>query len=830
MSNPNDSASTNDNTHDMDNAHADSASTNDDTHDIDNAHPFFLDETKGTWIRAQEVIGLVVRGPSTFVKEKVKAGPGRAKTKKKEVKGPILNMDYIRSTMEFPRAVLAGQVRDADTQLTADPVRKEFSDGIIPKNFKEERSLGCSNTNCSARQLAKRAYHWLMFESPDVKNRITNPKTGELEPNYDLVKCVGFGNTKESKNCLCSTNLRKLMHFDMANLCKGANEDQRKNAKRIHKARWIGFLTKLLEKFQRIPLFADDQETVFAFLSVATPYCSAAKRNAAHDYVFSANGISFSGCHYIPCELLGHHFTYRRCQDFQRNFLSGLAHGSNNYVRTIHSYQKRNVQIWNAMMEISVENRKWPDFKPNNVAGPNNVSTSTIAKHLKMKQILIASHRNNDHVKGMVPIYSKLRKMLLAYRESGYLLVSHPVLSDGASLGIKDRSTSTLVTLEGKESFEGLIHQANAGMAEISDCLPLLLTYYEAIVDKAGHSGRKNLDQKIPETYRIAATLGNNKRKRSQSHMVVVDLSDNDEEEDPQPPEGNYFLTATDGCSHRLQFGGEMVLENCWEVQLNEIAGSISDKDQALCETMHKVCIDVCLHLLPEGKRRSLDSYNVQSSLTFTMNYRNLDDRDYCVEASHLEFSPAKLLELNNKGIYPFVGFVPLQSDGNFERIHPHLDANVPDTMRGNVVFSPLGTLTMMPASMIHGGGMRMGPNGNPCLKVRYFLSEKGNEDFTPLKAQDLGDYMTPLDDLTPKKTSMGVVGPGDVYFKEKHRVRMMAMECLAHQSEKADEEDGEAESGEEGESQDREEATMDASKGLFQTGNLKNLIHLLGS
>ena len=822
----------------------DSASTNDRSGNTDNGHDFFLNEKKGRWIRAQEHLGLVVRGPDITVKERGKNG--RETTEP----GPILNMDFIRSTMDLPRAVLEGRERDADTVLTEDPVQKEFN-GDIPKKFKPQHSLGCSNTRCSARQLGKRAYHWLMFEGPDMKNATINPRTGEKQPKFELVKCAGYGNTKDKKSCDCSRNLRKLMHFDLKYLRKGAkNASQRRNAERIHKARWIGFLTKLLEKFLRIPLFADDQETLFTFLSVATPYCSASHQNAAPEYNYYVNGICIKGCHYLPCELLGHHYTYRRCLDFQSNFLSGLSIHGYKYVRKIYTSQKRNFLLWTAMIEISIENGGWPDFTPKNVAGPDNLSTSTIAKHLERKHIQIGSHDNENHVKGMLPYYSKLRHMLLAYRKSGYLLVSHPLLSSQPSLGMKDRQTSILLPLEGKESFEGLIHQANAGMAVISDCIPLLSAFYEAIVNKAGYSGRKNLDEVPPDNFRgkKATTPGDKKRKRSQSHKEVVYLSDDEDEEEkeePQVPQGNYFLTRTDGCPHILQHGGELLADNCWEAHLQNVAGKVSDEMLPLCGTMHNLCINLCLHLLPKDKRRSLDSYNVQSSLTFTMNYRDLGDEDYCVEASHMEYSPAKLQELSDKGIYPFVGLVPLQSDGNFTRIHPQLDANTPDTMRGNVVFTPLGTLILMPASMIYGGGMRMGPNGNPCIKVHYFLSEKGSEDFIPLKTQDLGDYMIPLDHLTAKKKKKkkgkAVEGEDDVYFVEKHRVRMMAMNCLfAKNSDKEEsvEAEGAKEKPQDKEAEEAEALSqekpvaenLDATKGLFGWDGLKNLIRLFGS
>ena len=126
----------------------DSASTNDRSGNTDNGHDFFLNEEKGRWIRAQEHLGLIIRGPDITVKERVKNTRKRVTTEP----GPILNMDFIRSTMDLPRAVLDGREHDADTVLTEDPVQKEFN-GDLPQNFKKQHSLGCSNTRCSARQL-----------------------------------------------------------------------------------------------------------------------------------------------------------------------------------------------------------------------------------------------------------------------------------------------------------------------------------------------------------------------------------------------------------------------------------------------------------------------------------------------------------------------------------------------------------------------------------------------------------------------------------------------------------------------------------------------------
>ena len=90
-----------------------------DNPNVDDGEEFYLDETSGSWITAQEKLNLVRRGPGN----------------KEQKLGPILNMDYIRSTMDLPREVLNGYVRDADTVLTEDPFIKELLPVASKPNF-----------------------------------------------------------------------------------------------------------------------------------------------------------------------------------------------------------------------------------------------------------------------------------------------------------------------------------------------------------------------------------------------------------------------------------------------------------------------------------------------------------------------------------------------------------------------------------------------------------------------------------------------------------------------------------------------------------------------
>ena len=253
---------------------------------------------------------------------------------------------------------------------------------------------------------------------------------------------------------------------------------------------------------------------------------------------------------------------------------------------------------------------------------------------------------------------------------------------------------------------------------------------------------------------------------------------------------------------------------------------------------MHNLCIDLCVKLLPEAERRPPNAYHVQSLLKFTMNYRGVRDKDYCVEASHLDFGLEKAKEMMDRGVHHFIGLVPLQRDGNWTRIHPNLNQKDPETMLGNLIFTPLGTLMMMPGSMVYGGGMRLGPTGNPCIKVHYFLSQKVEGEEPPLILQeDLDKFMVPLKNLTPKKKAKepeqgAPEWYGDIYFDADRMVRMMSMDCLTTDSNFArTSAEGDADLKLTARTIDFEaEDNMVGSRGLYQTVKMQHLITLLGN
>ena len=80
------------------------------------------------------------------------------------------------------------------------------------------------------------------------------------------------------------------------------------------------------------------------------------------------------------------------------------------------------------------------------------------------------------------------------------------------------------------------------------------------------------------------------------------------------------------------------------------------------------------------------------------MNYRGTNDEWHTIEAPHMDLEPTRLAELNKNGIFPFIVIVPLLKEGTYLRMHPTWKDNKPGTLVGRLVFSPLGTMVVMPA------------------------------------------------------------------------------------------------------------------------------------
>ena len=133
---------------------------------------------------------------------------------------------------------------------------------------------------------------------------------------------------------------------------------------------------------------------------------------------------------------------------------------------------------------------------------------------------------------------------------------------------------------------------------------------------------------------------------------------------------------------------------------------------------------------------------------------------------------------------------------------------------------------------------MRLGPTGNPCIKVHYFLSQKVEGEEPPLiSVDDLDKFTVPLENLTPKEKKKEpkkgtIEWYQDIHFADDRMVRIMSMDRLMKDSHKA------SKSSEEEEEQKLtsapidfdEEDNMVGSRGLYQTMKMQHLITLLGN
>ena len=79
-------------------------------------------------------------------------------------------------------------------------------------------------------------------------------------------------------------------------------------------------------------------------------------------------------------------------------------------------------------------------------------------------------------------------------------------------------------------------------------------------------------------------------------------------------------------------------------------------------------------------------------------------------------------MEAQSQGIRAFISTHSLSKEGAYLRVHPEFVEGDDATYDGKLVYIPPGVCFIQPWSMIHGGGFRTGPLGNPCLQVAVFL------------------------------------------------------------------------------------------------------------
>ncbi len=57
--------------------------------------------------------------------------------------------------------------------------------------------------------------------------------------------------------------------------------------------------------------------------------------------------------------------------------------------------------------------------------------------------------------------------------------------------------------------------------------------------------------------------------------------------------------------------------------------------------------------------------------------------------------------------------------------MHPSWDNKTPESQEGRLIYTPFGSMVIMPATTVYGCGIQTGNGGNPCLKIHYFLKDK---------------------------------------------------------------------------------------------------------
>ena len=77
---------------------------------------------------------------------------------------------------------------------------------------------------------------------------------------------------------------------------------------------------------------------------------------------------------------------------------------------------------------------------------------------------------------------------------------------------------------------------------------------------------------------------------------------------------------------------------------------------------------------------------------------------------------------MENHGIYACTGILPIDEEGVWLRVHPTMDTEDASTHAGKMVYIPNNTMFLSPATMLHAGGLRTGPRGNPRMHFLFFL------------------------------------------------------------------------------------------------------------
>ena len=716
---------------------------------------------KGTFITAQLKLGLVRLGekPTNEASTATSSEEEQAEVEPKDEEREILNLKEVeRSAKLLVHDVIDNVHPYSNLQLSEEAPERTISQRGHP-HF---ATVGSENPNATPFELAKLTYEHLMNFYPSNQDGT---------PNHDEVCCKSFSGSSDNdkEHCGCVVNLKTKFDNDLLWISHGNPGD--KIAQRIHQARWISFFEALIEKLLPAMQYPFEDESLFSFLYVAFPYFNPAYKNRAPHYVFEdkKTGMTLKTCLYIVPFIIGHHYTWPRAKNFQSYYLSGSLQINvtlgNNYLNRVVQGNGRNSKLLVGMMDLCIDKKKWMDFTPKKSPRDkdDSVPLSFFLEHLERKGVHVGSFSTADHDKYIGPYYGRIRGAVTNLRNAEMLFVAHPSLAkDPSAIAGLNVKANTLLDLRGLCTYQNVDHAASAAMVETQEAT-LLAAIFEGLVSVAGHSGKKNQDQATPKPwkepwktnkdfeemdvrnarkrFKRATTNSGKKNKSGKSskkpphHQSEVALTVEDfrspekrkQVTDPdQPP--RYFLTTKPSCSSIMQHTGGVSKDNCWEKGLNGLGVTLTEDLQSSCESAHKMCIGVCNAMLPE-ENRGVEKYEVYSRFSVEMNHRHTNDQWYTIEAPHMDIPPTKVSDLNEKGIFAFIGIVPLQKEGCWTRMHPAWDNKKPKTEEGKLIFSPLGSMVIMPASMVYASGMRTGNGGNPCVKVHYFLKEKKDSE-----------------------------------------------------------------------------------------------------
>ena len=144
------------------------------------------------------------------------------------------------------------------------------------------------------------------------------------------------------------------------------------------------------------------------------------------------------------------------------------------------------------MIDLCIEKEKMLDFSPTYLE--SEVSLAKFLQYLHLNRVQVGSFNVREHRQYISPYYSQIRKVVAELQQNNVILVAHPKLSTEAPLELftEAAKAATLLNLQGLHTYKGVPHFASAATVKFQDSA-LLDKFFEALVAKAGHSGRKNL-------------------------------------------------------------------------------------------------------------------------------------------------------------------------------------------------------------------------------------------------------------------------------------------------------------------------------------------------